>query len=127
MARRNRRLSMWGALPAYLGGKRRLCSTILREVDRILPRRQWPGLTFLDAFLGGGAVSLYAKAQGFRVVATDIAERAIVVGQALIENQRVKLTREDVLKLAATRQGDPGPIETKFCPSVFAANQARFL
>src|SRR5215471_5703347 len=127
MARRNRKLGMWGALPAYLGGKRRLCSTIFREVDRILPRENWPGLTFLDAFLGGGAVSLYAKAQGFRVVATDIAERAIVVGQALIENQRVKLTREDVLKLAARRDAAPGPIEAKFCPSVFAPNQARFL
>jgi hypothetical protein len=46
-----RKLGMWGALPAYLGGKRRLCPTIFREVDRILPRRHWPGLTFLDAFL----------------------------------------------------------------------------
>jgi adenine-specific DNA methylase len=118
---------MWGALPAYLGGKRKLCPTIFREVDQILPRRHWPGRTFLDAFLGGGSVSLYAKAQGFSVVATDIAERAIVVGQALIENKRVKLTREDVLKLAAPRIGEPGPIETKLCPSVFAPNQARFL
>jgi adenine-specific DNA-methyltransferase len=96
-------------------------------VDRILPRRNWPGLTFLDAFLGGGSVSLYAKAQGFRVTACDIAERAIVVGQALIENQRVKLTQQDVLKLAAPRLGPSGPIETKLCPSVFAPNQARFL
>src|SRR5262245_49146543 len=120
MALRNRRLSIWGALPAYLGGKRRLCPTIFREVDRILPRENWRGLTFLDAFLGGGSVSLYAKAQGFRVLATDIAERAIVVGQALIENQRVKLTEQDVLKLAAPRQDSPGPIETKFWPSVFA-------
>src|SRR5262249_53992178 len=70
---------------------------------------------------------LYAKAQGFRVVACDIAERAIVVGQALIENQRVKLSREDVLKLAAPRRRPAGPIESKFCPPVFALNQARFL
>ena len=127
MATRIRRLGIWGALPAYLGGKRRLCPTIFREVDRILPRRHWPGLTFLDAFLGGGSVSLYAKAQGFRVTACDIAERAIVVGGALIENQRVKLTREDVLRLAAPPRGPVGPIEAKFCPSVFAPNQARFL
>ena len=91
---------MWSALPPYLGGKRRLCPTIFREVDRILPRRHWPDLTFLDGFLGGGSVSLYAKAQGFRVVATDIAERGIVVGEALVANSRVRLTREDVLRLA---------------------------
>ena len=78
-ALRHRKLSIWSALPPYLGGKRRLCPTIFREIDRLVPRRLWGGVTFLDAFLGGGSVSLYAKAQGFPVVATDIAERAIVV------------------------------------------------
>ncbi|MBU1701030.1 MAG: DNA adenine methylase, partial [Candidatus Eisenbacteria bacterium] len=68
---RNKRLTLWSALPPYLGGKRRLCPLIFREVDRILPRRCWSGLTFLDGFMGGGSVSLYAKAQGFRVVSVD--------------------------------------------------------
>lgn len=72
---RSRKLALWAALPPYLGGKRRLCPLIFREVDRLVPRCHWAGLTFLDGFLGGGSVSLYAKAQGFRVVATDIAER----------------------------------------------------
>ncbi len=39
--RRSRRLSLWRALPPYLGGKRRLCPLIFRKVDRILPRRDW--------------------------------------------------------------------------------------
>src|SRR5713101_6984270 len=99
--RRGRRLKMWSALYPYLGGKRRLCPLIFREIDRILPRRTWRDLTFLDGFLGGGSVSLYAKAQGFRVVAMDIAERAITIGRALIENSRVRLTKEDVIRLAA--------------------------
>ena len=94
---RNRKLAIWSALPPYLGGKRRLCPLIFREVDRLVQRRHWREMTFLDGFLGGGSVSLYAKAQGFRVVATDIAERAIAVGQALIENSRVRLTYQDVL------------------------------
>src|SRR5712691_1071058 len=101
MLKSRKRLTIWSALPPYLGGKRRLCPLIFREVDRILPRRSWHDLTFLDGFLGGGSVSLYAKAQGFRVIATDIAERSITIGRALIENSRVRLTREDVLRLAA--------------------------
>ena len=118
---------MWSALPPYLGGKRRLCPLIFREVDRLLQRRAWPGMTFLDAFLGGGSVSLYAKAQGFRVIATDIAERAIVVGQALIENSRVRLTHDDVLRLAAPSDDAPGRVEQTYAPRVFTRAQARFL
>ncbi len=118
---------MWSALPPYLGGKRRLCPLIFRELDRILPRRTWPSLTFLDGFLGGGSVSLYAKAQGLRIVAADIAERAIVVGRALIENSRIRLTREDTLRIAAENGSSPGRIEQSYVPDVFTLTQARLL
>src|SRR5438093_12073987 len=110
MLKSRRKLAIWSALPPYLGGKRRLCPRIFREIDRVLPRRLWAGRTFLDAFLGGGSVSLYAKAQGFRVVATDIAERSITVARALIENSRVRLTREDALRLASPAAAPPGRI-----------------
>jgi len=122
-----KKLSIWSALPPYLGGKRRLCPLIFREIDRIVPRRRWPELTMLDAFLGGGSVSLYGKAQGFNVIATDIAERAIVIGRALIENSRVRLLREDVLRLLAARTKAPGRVETTMSPSIFTQKQARFI
>jgi len=118
---------MWSALPPYLGGKRRLCPLIFREIDRIVPRRRWSGLTFLDAFLGGGSVSLYGKAMGFRVIACDIAERAIVIGRALVENSSVRLRREDVLRLLAPRDGPPGRVEATMVPSVFTLEQAKFI
>src|SRR6058998_3417290 len=127
MLKSRKKLVLWAALPPYLGGKRRLCPLIFREIDRLLPRRAWRDLTFLDGFLGGGAVSLYAKAQGFRVVACDIAERAIMVGHALIENCRVKLNREDVLRLVAPSNDPPGRIETGYVPRVFTKEQGRFL
>ena len=127
MIRSRKRLSMWSALPPYLGGKRRLCPLIFREIDRIVPRRRWSGLTFLDAFLGGGSVSLYGKAMGFRVIACDIAERAIVIGRALVENSSVRLRREDVLRLLAPRDGPPGRVEATMVPSVFTLEQAKFI
>jgi hypothetical protein len=81
----------------------------------------------LDGFLGAGSVSLYAKAQGFRVVATDIAARAIIVGEGVIANSRVRLTREDVLRLLTPRSGPPGRVERELVPSVFTRNVGRFL
>jgi hypothetical protein len=72
-------------------------------------------------------VSLYAKAQGFRVVATDIAERANTVGRALIENSRVRITRADILRLLAPHDGAAGRIESTMVPSVFTADQGRFI
>src|SRR5207245_1310785 len=119
MLKSRKKLSIWSSLPPYLGGKRRLCGVIFRAIDRLLPRRLWAGRTFLDGFLGGGSVSLYAKAQGFRVVAADIAERSITIGRALIENSRVRLTQEDALRLAAPSEGPPGRIERDYTPSVF--------
>jgi len=121
------RLSIWTALPPYLGGKRRLCPLIFREIDQLLPRAEWHGRTFLDGFLGGGSVSLYAKAQGLTVVSTDIATRAITVGQALIANSRVRLIRDDVLALVAPVDGPPGRIEQELVPAVFTANVARLI
>jgi adenine-specific DNA methylase len=126
-AARTRKLAIWGALPPYLGGKRRLCPLIFREIDRILPRRHWRDLTFLDGFLGGGSVSLYAKAQGFRVISCDIAQRAVTVGEALIANSRVRLTREDVLRLVAPADMPAGRVEQEYSPSVFTQEQARFI
>lgn len=124
---RRKRLSFWSSLPPYLGGKRRLCPTFFREIDRLVPRHRWTDLTFLDGFLGGGSVSLYAKAQGFRVIATDIAERSIVVGDALISNSRVRLTGEDILRIAAPDESSPGRVETDYVPNVFTKEQGRFL
>jgi len=124
---RHRKLALWRALPPYLGGKRRLCPLIFREIDRLVPRAHWGRMAFLDAFLGGGSVSLFAKAQGFRVIATDIAERGIVVGKALIENSRVRLTREDVLRVAREDHAAPGRVEAGYSPEVFTRKQARVL
>lgn len=126
---------MWRALPAYLGGKRRLCPIIFRELDALVPRRRWPELRFLDGFLGGGAVSLYAKAQGFQVHAIDIAERSVIVGRALIENSQTHLLEGDGLQAAARcertaprggpgpHESDPlGPVASRYVPGVFTEN-----
>lgn len=115
-------LAMFQALPPYFGGKRRLVGEIFKHVP---PPAEAP--VFIDAFLGGGSVSLYAKARGYQVLANDIAERSHIVGKALVENDRVTLSREDVLRLFVGEELLPGFVEQRYCPDVFTSKHARFL
>lgn len=116
------------ALPAYLGGKRRLCPTIFALLSSVLCRERWPGLTFIDPFLGGGAVSLYGKAQGFRVVCSDLALRSAAVGYGLIANSEVRLTKCDLVALMRKPQGSiRRRAEEQYSPSIFPRQHALLL
>jgi hypothetical protein len=119
--------SFWGALPAYIGGKRKLAPLIFREIDRVIPRAQWPGCRFFDGFAGACSVSLYAKAQGFHVHSVDIAERSMIVARALVANSRTTLTRADIVRILAKELPGPGAVQQRYVPAVFPANVARFL
>jgi hypothetical protein len=105
--------SFLAALPPYPGGKRRFLPAIFGLIDSARQRASWPGLTFVEPFLGGGAVALTAKALGFgRVAANDLAARSVIVGRALLENSTTTLTPHDVLQLfqasaaGCSRNGD---------------------
>ena len=125
---RHRRLGLWAALPPFNGGKRRLAGLIFGSIDRVIPRATWPSLTFVDGFLGGGSISLFAKAQGFhKVVSIDIARRSAVVGEALIANSRVRLTQDDVTRVLAPRADSPGLVERELSPVAFTQPQARVI
>lgn len=116
---------MWSklkALPPYFGGKRRLLGRIFKHIPK---PRDAPVL--VDAFMGGGSVSLFAKARGYRVIANDIALRSYVVGKALIENDHVTLNPEDVTRLFAEDGDNSGFIEANFARSVVTTKHARFL
>jgi hypothetical protein len=116
---------MWGkvkALPPYFGGKRRLLGRIFKH----LPKPQ-DAPVLVDAFMGGGSVSLYGKARGYKVIANDIAFRSHVVGKALIENDRVTLDPEDITRLFTGGGDGPGFIEQHFSRSVVTTRHARFL
>ena len=116
---------MWGrlaALPPYAGGKRRLLGQIFKHLP--VPSE---APVFVDAFLGGGSVSLFAKAKGYRVVCNDIALRSHVVGKALIKNDRVTLSQMDVVRLFWENGGASSFIEEHFAPDVVTTRHARFL
>jgi hypothetical protein len=88
------------ALPPYAGSKRRLLAPIFGLLDNVLPRASWNRLSLADPFLGGGSVSLTAKALGFGgIIASDTAEQSALVGRALLTNSNTRLTPTTVLRL----------------------------
>lgn len=115
------------ALPNYLGGKRRLAPTIFREIAKVYPERQWLELTLLDPFAGACSISLYAKAQGLRVIAGDIAQRSLIVQQAVIANDAERLTNHDLGLLFEERNGYDQFVARHFVPAHFPSEFADFL
>lgn len=104
-----------------------MCPVIFREIALVHPPATWPKLTLVDAFMGGGSVALYAKAQGFKVLANDLAWRCWVVGKAIIENTRRKLTDDDLGLLFAPRNGYDNFVERFYVPHTFRPEVAQFL
>ena len=116
------------ALPPYLGGKRRLVRPLFGLLAEALPKDGWRGLAFIDPFLGGGSVSLFAKGQGFRVVCNDLAQRSAVVGRALIANSSTLLALPDIATLLCQpRPGYPTLAQERYSPGVFPKGHAKLL
>jgi hypothetical protein len=85
-------------------------------------------MTFIDAFLGGGSVSLFAKLHGFRVVCNDLALRSAAIGQAFIANGSVTLDRSDVaLLLREPAVTYPHVAGERYVPSVFSHEHAQLI
>jgi hypothetical protein len=100
MSARSRFFRFQQALPPYPGSKWWSLPAIFGLAESERPRHTWPDLTFCDPFLGGGAVSVAGKAQGFGLVlANDLAERSALTGRALVANSSVPLTSHTVLRL----------------------------
>ena len=120
-------LRIFDSLLPYYGCKRKLAQVIFGAITKHMPREKWQSLVFVDAFMGSCAMGLYAKSQGFKVIGNDIAERSVIAGQALIENNGVLLTDTDVHKLFIPRGENKHLIEKKFMPDVFMKSHAQFL
>jgi len=115
-------LRLFRSLPPYFGGKRRLVGEIFRHFP---PAIEAP--VFIDAFLGGGSVSLFAKARGYEVVSNDIATRSAIVGRALIENSENRLVDEDLLRLFVPNAEAKAFVASRFSPGTFTSRCAQFL
>lgn len=121
---------LFQAVPAYFGGKRKLVPWIFKTLAAHIPRAEWSKLTLVDAFTGGGSVSLFAKAQGFQqIVSNDLSSRSQIIIQGLLVNQQTRLSKADALFLTQPMppSKSSGWIEQQYGGSVFSSRHAQAL
>lgn len=118
-------LRIFDGVPAYLGGKRKLLATIFRELAKAVDPLEWRNCSFVDGFAGGGSVSIYAKAQFREVLSNDYSDRSAMIARAILENDDLRLTREDGVLLIAGAES-----ATNWCasqPDWFIPGTARII
>lgn len=85
------------ALMAYFGSKIKIVPYIFQHLPK---PKKGETIKFLDPFMGGGSVSMYAKQLGYEVTGGDISYRASITGQALIANDKEQIPPLPVLMAA---------------------------
>lgn len=105
------------AIPPFFGGKRKLLKHIIPEIK---------GNIIADVFAGGCSVSLAAKMAGKKVIANDIAYRSRIIGDSLIRNNEVRLSRQDVFSLFLPSERIKF-VEAHFVPKYFTKDVGIFL
>ena len=78
----------------YLGSKRRLVRWIMESIPQ-------DAKTVFDAFSGSGVVAYALKRAGFRVIANDRLRYCHHISRAIIENDTVRLTDDEIDALIA--------------------------
>ena len=116
---------MWSGLkacPAYFGGKQKLADRIINFAQTKLDNPK----IFVDAFLGGGSVALTAKSKGMQVFSNDMATRSELVGKAVIENNKEKITMEDFYMLTKSNPNKENFVMENF-NTYFPSKVAKFI
>ena len=105
---------------AFMGNKYFILDFLWRQTPKDVK-------SVLDAFSGGANVAYFYKQKGLRVVANDKLNYPHTIARALIENNTVTLTDEEVEGLFANAAGAAGFCEEHFYGYYFTKPILRFL
>ena len=108
--------------PQYLGAKH----TLLPWIKQFIPNNT---KTTIDAFAGSQSVGYLFKQLGFKVITNDFLNFNNQIGKALIENNKVKLDKNDlqILFQSANNKEEFKLIEDVFTNVFFEKEEAEFL
>ncbi|HBL76044.1 MAG: DNA methyltransferase [Bacteroidetes bacterium GWF2_42_66] len=108
--------------PQYLGAKH----TLLPWINQFIPKNV---STAIDAFAGSQSVSYLFKQLGFKTITNDFLNFNNQIGLSLIENKKIKLTKDDLqLLFQPSKSKDAFDlIENTFTEVFFEKSEATFL
>ena len=104
----------------YLGSKEKLIKWILDIAPRKIS-------TVLDSFSGSSVVGYSFKGRGYKIYSNDFLKCNFLIAKALIENQEIILTKQDIQILLEKSTKADDLIENVFTGVFFERDQAQFL
>lgn len=107
-------------MPQYLGSKTKYIDHILKYVPHGVE-------SILDAFSGSGIVSYAFKQNNYRTISNDLLSYNAIITKALVENQHIKLTNEDIEMLFSDNPLKENFIEREFTDLYYTRDECRFL
>lgn len=106
----------------YLGSKQKIVSWIWDNIQNL------DFDSFLDLFGGTGVVGYVAKVHGKRVIYNDYLKFNHIIGKAIIENNKERLTEDDLKFIFSKHDFDyPSFIQNKFKDIYFTGEENKWL
>lgn len=105
----------------FMGSKRAILPFIFRHIDRL----QYD--TVFDPFSGSGAVAFEFKRRSKQVTTNDFLHFSYLISKALIENNRYRLSDEQLAKLLLPRQDANSVVRDNFANVFFTMDECFFL
>ena len=107
-------------MPQYLGSKTKYIEHILKYIPSGVD-------SILDAFSGSGIVSYAFKQKNYRTLSNDLLSYNAIITKALVENQHIKLTDEDIEMLLSDNPLKENFIEKEFTDLYYTKDECIFL
>lgn len=107
-------------IPQYLGSKTKYIEHILNYIPSGVE-------SILDAFSGSGIVSYAFKQNNYRTLSNDLLSYNAIITKALVENQHIKLTDEDIEMLLSDNPLKENFIEREFTDLYYTKDECIFL
>lgn len=104
----------------YLGSKQKLIEWIINKIPKEIE-------SIFDAFSGSGVISYNLKKRGLKVISNDFLRSSYYYSKALIENNKITLCEEDLMKILQNNLQKKDYIKKNFSDFFYTHYECSFI